>query len=59
MAHVVPGEELYVMAGDFTDNGNNPEDADHILLQQGYVVITPENIDNTDCAELDRICGII
>ena len=59
VAHVVPGEELYVMAGDFTDNGNNPEDADHILLQRGYVVITPENIDNTDRAELERLCGII
>ena len=46
------------MAGDFTDNGDNPADADHILLQQGYVVITPEQIDNTDHAERERLCAI-
>ena len=59
VAHLEPGEELVVMAGDFTDNGNNPADADHILLQQGYVVITPENIDNTDLGEIERLCAII
>ena len=59
VAHLEPGEELVVMAGDFTDNGDNPADADHILLQQGYVTITPENIDNTDCPEMDRLCAII
>ena len=59
VAHLQPDEELYVMAGDFTDNGDNPADADHLLLEQGWVVITPENIDNTDLAELDRLCAII
>ena len=59
IARLEPGEQLYVMAGDFTDNGGNPADADHILLQQGYVTITPVNIDNTDLAELDRLCAII
>ena len=59
VAHLKPDERLYVMAGDFTDNGDNPADADHILLQQGYVVITPENIDNTDHAERERLCAII
>ena len=58
IARLEPDEQLYVMAGDFTDNGDNPADADHILLQQGYVTITPENIDNTDLAELDRLCAI-
>ena len=52
------GEQLYVMAGDFTDNGNNPQDADHLLLEQGYVVVTPQNIDNTDKAEIQRLCAI-
>ncbi|MDY6444083.1 MAG: 5'/3'-nucleotidase SurE [Bacteroidales bacterium] len=59
LAHLEPDEQLYVMAGDFTDNGDNPEDADHLLLQQGYVVITCHNIDNTDPGEFDRICAII
>ncbi|MCR4825278.1 MAG: 5'/3'-nucleotidase SurE [Bacteroidales bacterium] len=58
VARLKPDEKLYVMAGDFTDNGGNPADADHILLQQGYVVITPENIDNTDQAERERLCAI-
>ncbi len=58
VASLKPEEELVVMAGDFTDNGDNPADADHILLQQGYVVITPEQIDNTDHAERERLCAI-
>lgn len=59
VAHLEPDEELYVMAGDFTDNGDNPADAVHLLLDQGYVTITPQNIDNTATAELDRLCAII
>ena len=58
VAHLEPDESLVVMAGDFTDNGDNPADADHILLQQGYVVITPESIDNTDHAERERLCAV-
>ena len=46
------------MAGDFTDNGDNPCDADHLLLHQGYVVVTPQNIDNTDKSEIQRLCDI-
>ena len=59
VAHLQPDEQLYVMAGDFTDNGGNPADADHLLLAQGYVTVTAQNIDNTDTAELDRLCAII
>ena len=59
VARLEPDERLYVMAGDFTDNGDNPADADHLLLEQGYVVVTPQNIDNTDKAEIQRLCGII
>ena len=58
IARLEPEESLYVMAGDFTDNGDNPADADHVLMSQGYVVITPQNIDNTDTAEIDRLCAI-
>ena len=59
VARTETDELLYVMAGDFTDNGDTPVDADHLLLQQGYVVITPENIDNTDHSEVSRLCAII
>lgn len=59
VANAEPGEEIVVMAGDFTDNGGNPADADHLLLADGWIVITPENIDNTDLEETERLCGII
>jgi len=55
----VQGEEIVVMAGDLTDNGGNPADADHLLLADGWIVVTPENVDNTDVSEIDRLCGII
>ena len=51
------GESFYVMAGEFTDNGDNVYPADHQLLEEGYVTITPHNIDNTDGQELSRLCG--
>lgn len=59
LAALLPGEEAVVMAGDFTDNGGNSPIADHLLLEQGWITVTPENIDNTDKAELDRLCDII
>ena len=54
-----PDEELYVMAGDFVSEADNLPDADHILMSQGYITITPQNIYNTDEAELLRLCDII
>lgn len=59
LAATEPGEDVVVMAGDFTDNGGNPATADHLLLAQGWITVTPENIDNTDYGELKRLCGII
>ncbi|HAZ74047.1 MAG TPA: 5'/3'-nucleotidase SurE [Rikenellaceae bacterium] len=53
------GETVYVMAGDFTDNGDNKYPSDHLLLSEGYITITPQNIDNTDYEEIQRLCGII
>ncbi len=50
------GEEVYVMSGDFTDNGDNVYPADHVLLEEGYVTVTPHNIDNTDRSTLKRLC---
>lgn len=45
------GEEIFVMAGDFTDNGDNAGNTDHILLDEGYITVTPHNIDNSDREE--------
>ena len=44
------GEEIYVMAGVFTDNNDESafaHPADHRLLADGYITIVPQNIDNT------------
>ena len=54
-----PDEHIYVMAGDFTSNEGNPASADHLLLEQGWITITPENIDNTDYEDYRRLCDII
>lgn len=53
------GENAYVMAGDFVDNGDNLPNADHLNIEAGYITITPGNIDNTDTTELSRLCDII
>lgn len=53
------GEEIYVMAGDFTSNSGNTAASDHLLLEKGYITITPHTIDNTDHNEYQRLCGII
>lgn len=55
LSAVQPDEEVYVMAGDFTDDGTNVSPADHQLLEEGYVTITPQNIDNTDYSEVERL----
>ena len=59
VAAAEPGEKIVVMAGDFTDDECDPELADHLLLRQGWITVTPENIDNTDYQEIKRLCDII
>lgn len=55
-----PDEELVVMAGDFVDDeGSDNRNADHIMMDKGYIVVTPLNLDHTDTDELNRLCGII
>lgn len=53
------GETVYMMAGDFTSNDGNIHPADHLLLGEGYITVTPHNIDNSDYREIERICAII
>lgn len=59
VASAEPGEEMVVMVGDFVSNPGNPGSADHFLLEEGWITVTPQNIDNTDYEEYKRLCGII
>lgn len=59
VAAKLPEEDLYVMAGDFVSENDNRHDADHLLMEEGYITVTPQNIYSTDLEELERLCGII
>lgn len=54
-----PGEEVYVMAGDFIDNPVNAATADHRMLEKGYITVTPHNIDNTDTLQLKSLESVL
>lgn len=54
---VEPGEELYMMAGDLTDNEGNPPDADHHLMEEGFVTVTAMSVDLTDIFGNARLKG--
>ena len=54
-----PGAELYVMVGDLTVNPGNKPTADHALLKEGYITVTPQKLDATDYEEFERLCAII
>ena len=49
------GEELYMMVGEFQDDPHNPADADHRLVQDGYISVVAHNVDCTDYQELERL----
>lgn len=49
------GEKLYMMVGDFVSSPDNPADADHILMEEGYIAICVHNLDSTDHAELKKL----
>ncbi|MBQ7194572.1 MAG: 5'/3'-nucleotidase SurE [Bacteroidales bacterium] len=55
VAGAEPGEEFYVMAGDFTDEESNTPDSDHRLMFGGYVAVTVHDFDNTARAEIERL----
>lgn len=48
------GETLYMMTGTYVDD-DNTQDADHHLVDQGWITIVPHNLYNTDYAEADRL----
>ena len=49
------GEDLYMMVGEFINDPENTEDADHLLVADGYISITAHNVDCTDYQELERL----
>lgn len=52
------GETAYVMVGDYLDNPDNPETADHLLMQKKYISIVAHNLDTTDYDETKRISAL-
>lgn len=53
------GEDLYMMVGDFENDPRNTPEADHLLVQEGYVSIVAHNVDCTDYDECNRLRTII
>ena len=49
------GETGYMMIGDFVDDDAGAAEADHVKNEEGWITITPNTIDRTDYAELDRL----
>jgi len=52
---VEEGEELFMMAGDYTVDSDNVPGSDYLTMREGYITITPQSIEVTDTAELDRL----
>lgn len=52
---VEEGEELYMMVGEFIDDASGDAEADHKLVEKGYISVVAHNVDNTDYAEVERI----
>ena len=52
------GETAYMMIGDFIDDDAGARDADHVLNEEGWITITPNNVDRTDYKDLGRLCDI-
>lgn len=57
VAQAEQGEKLYMMVGDFEDSPDNPERADHHLMAEGYIAVTPCDIDTTDYTEYGRMAA--
>lgn len=52
------GEDLYMMVGEFLDDPRNTADADHLLVNDGYISVVAHNIDCTDYQETGRISSL-
>lgn len=49
------GEIPYVMKGEFIEEYNLP-DSDYLLMNKGYITITPHNLYTTDLQEMKHLC---
>ena len=49
------GETAYMMIGDFIDDEPETADADHRLNREGWITVTPNNINRTDFDDLARL----
>lgn len=45
----------WVMVGDYMDNPDNHETADHLLMKEGYISIVALQLDSTDYQETERM----
>lgn len=52
------GEDLYMMVGEFLDDPQNEANADHRLIQDGYISVVAHNIDCTDYQETERLASL-
>ena len=48
-------ERAFMMVGDFVDDEPETADADHRLNSEGWITITPNNLDRTDYRDLERL----
>ena len=53
------GEDLYMMVGDFLDDPRNNSEADHRLVQKGYLSVVAHNLDCTDYEETKRLTVLL
>jgi len=49
------GEQVYVMVGDVVSAPSNDMTCDFMQVQDGYISILPQNLDNTNYEELQRL----
>ena len=53
------GEDLYMRVGDFLDDPRNNSEADHRLVQKGYISVVAHNLDCTDYEETKRLTVLL
>ena len=53
------GEELYMLVGDFLDDPRNNSEADHRLVENGYISVVAHNLDCTEYEETKRLTVLL
>ena len=53
-----PGEDLYMMVGEYVDDPENTHRSDHWIMKDGYISIVAHNIDTTDYGEVERLASL-